>query len=174
MIGIFNFLFITVMGCGTAIAGAGGTVYAFNSLRKELPDPAKLEALPLAQVTQIYDRTGQHLLYEFYDERRIYVPLKDVAPAVVQATLAIEDANFYEHRGFDPRGIVRAAWSNFRTGETVGGASTITQQLVKRMLLSDEQTYIRKLREIVLASQVDALYPKDRILEMYLNQVYYG
>ncbi|HET7769397.1 MAG TPA: transglycosylase domain-containing protein, partial [Chloroflexota bacterium] len=174
MIGIFNFLFVTVMGCGTAIAGAGGTVYAFNTLRKDLPDPSKLEAMPLPQVTQIYDRTGQHLLYEFYDERRIYVPLAQVAPIMVQATLAIEDANFYQHRGFDPRGIVRAAWENFRTGQTVSGASTITQQLVKRMLLTDEQTYIRKIKEIVLASEVDRTYPKDRILEMYLNQVYYG
>ena len=174
MIGIFNFLFVAVMGCGTAVAGAGGTVYAFNTLRKDLPDPAKLESLPLPQVTQIYDRTGQHLLYEFYDERRIYVPLAQVAPVMVQATLAIEDANFYQHRGFDIRGIARAAWANLRTGETVSGASTITQQLVKRMLLTDEQTYIRKVREIVLASQVDATYPKDRILEMYLNQVYYG
>ena len=174
LVGIFNFLFVAVMGCGTTLAGGAGTVYAFNTLRKDLPDPAKLESLPLPQVTQIYDRTGQHLLYEFYDERRIYVPLKDVAPVMVQATLAIEDANFYQHRGFDPKGIARALWANVRTGETVSGASTITQQLVKRMLLTDEQTYIRKIKEIVLASQVDALYPKDRILEMYLNQVYYG
>ncbi|MGI8423870.1 MAG: transglycosylase domain-containing protein [Chloroflexota bacterium] len=174
LVGIFNFLFVAVLGCGTAVVGGAGTVYAFNSLRRDLPDPATLESLPLAQVTQIYDRTGEHLLYEFYDERRIHVRLAEIAPVMVQATLAIEDANFYQHKGFDPRGMVRAAWANFRTGETVGGASTITQQLVKRMLLSDEQTYLRKLREIVLANQVDALYPKDKILEMYLNQVYFG
>ncbi|HEU5317622.1 MAG TPA: PBP1A family penicillin-binding protein [Chloroflexota bacterium] len=174
LIGVFNFLFITVMGCGTAMAGGGATVYAFNTIRRDLPDPKQLDSLPLPQVTRLYDRTGQHLLYEFYEERRIAVPLRDVAPVMLQATLAIEDANFYQHRGFDPKGILRAALDNFRTGETVGGASTITQQLVKRMLLSDEQTYIRKLREILLATQVDALYSKDKILEMYLNQVYYG
>jgi len=174
LIGIFNFLFVSILGCGTAVAGGAGTVYAYNTLRRDLPDPAKLDSLPLPQVTQLYDRTGQHLLYEFYEERRIAIPLNQVAPIMIQATLAIEDANFYQHRGFDPRGILRAAMDNIRTGETVGGASTITQQLVKRMLLTDEQTYIRKLREIVLATQVDALYSKDKILEMYLNQVYYG
>ena len=171
---LLSLVLVGMLGCGTTVAGGAGTVYAFNTLKRDLPDPAMLESMPLPQVTQIYDRTGQHLLYEFYDERRIYIPLKEVAPVMVQATLAIEDANFYTHRGFDPRGIARAAWDNFRTGETVGGASTITQQLVKRMLLTDEQTYIRKLREIMLATQVDALYSKDRILEMYLNQVYYG
>ena len=174
LVGVFNFLFITVMGCSTALAGGAGTVYAFNTIRRDLPDPKSLESLPLPQVTRIYDRTGQHLLYEFYEERRIAIPLKDVAPVVLQATLAIEDSGFYQHGGFDPKGILRAIVQNFRTGETVSGASTITQQLVKRMLLNDEQTYIRKVREIILAAQVDALYPKDKILEMYVNQVYYG
>jgi 1A family penicillin-binding protein len=174
MIAVFNLMFVSLVGCGTALAGGAGTVYAFSTLRRDLPDPTKLGEMPMPQVTQLYDRTGQHLLYEFYEERRIAIPLKDVAPVMLQATIAIEDANFYQHRGFDPRGIMRAAIENFRTGATVSGASTITQQLVKRMLLSDEQTYVRKLKEIALASQVDALYPKDKILEMYLNQVYYG
>ncbi len=174
MIAVFNILFVSLAGCTTALAGGAGTVFAYNSLKRDLPDPTKLAALPMPQVTQLYDRTGQHLLYEFYEERRIAVSLKDVAPVLLQATLAIEDANFYQHRGIDPRGITRAAFDNFRTGDTVSGASTITQQLVKRMLLSDEQTYVRKIKEIALATQVDALYPKDKILEMYLNQVYYG
>jgi 1A family penicillin-binding protein len=150
------------------------TVQAYHALRRDLPDPAGLEAQPLAQVTQLYDRTGQHLLHEFYDERRIVVPLDAVAPVMIAATLAIEDAAFYDHRGFDLRGIVRAAFANLRSGETVSGASTITQQLVKRLLLTDEQTYVRKLREVILATEVERLYSKDHILAIYLNQVYYG
>ena len=163
LVGVFNFLFLSLFGCGTAVLGAGGTVYAYNTLKKDLPDPTKLDSLPMAQVTQLYDRTGQHLLYEFYEERRINVPLKEVSPAMVQATLAIEDAKFYEHRGFDPVSILRAAWLNLRHQETMSGASTITQQLVKRLLLSDEQPYIRKLREIILAARVEMLSPKDSI-----------
>src|SRR6185436_2111011 len=100
--------------------------------------------------------------------------LKDVAPVMIQATLAIEDANFYTHRGFDPRGLLRAAINNFRSSDIVGGGSTITQQLVKRTFLTDETSYIRKLKELVLAVQVESVYSKDQVLEMYLNQVYYG
>ena len=171
----FNLVILSTLGCTASVAGAGmiaGQTWA--QITQDLPDPDTIGSQPNAQVTQIYDRTGQHLLYEFYDERRIEVPLRDVAPIMVQATLAIEDANFYEHRGFDLRSIARAAWANLRERETVSGASTITQQLVKRLLLSDEQTYIRKLKEILLAAQVETLYPKDQILEMYLNHVYYG
>ena len=166
-------LLVTTTVAGTAAVGAG-TVYAYNTIRQDLPDPGGLEARVLPQVTQLYDRTGQHLLYEFYEERRIAILLRDVAPVMIQATLAIEDASFWEHRGYDLKGIIRAFWDNLRSRETVSGASTITQQLVKRMLLTDEQTYIRKLREIMLATQVEARYPKERILEMYFNQVYYG
>ncbi|HET7770936.1 MAG TPA: PBP1A family penicillin-binding protein [Chloroflexota bacterium] len=172
---IFNLIILSALGCTTSVASAGVVAaQTFAQVTRDLPDPDTIGAQPIPQVTQIYDRTGQHLLYEFYDERRINVPLSEVAPVMQQATLAIEDANFYQHRGFDPRSIARALWANVRHGETVSGASTITQQLVKRLLLSDEQTYIRKAREIVLAAQVEMLYPKDQILEMYLNHVYYG
>ncbi|HEU5317856.1 MAG TPA: PBP1A family penicillin-binding protein, partial [Chloroflexota bacterium] len=170
-----NLFLFTTMGCTTALVGGGvAAAHAYTQVTRDLPDPDSIGSQPVPQVTQLYDRTGQHLLYEFYEERRINVPLRDVTPIMQQATLAIEDAKFYEHRGFDPLSILRAAWLNYRHQDTVSGASTITQQLVKRMLLSDEQTYIRKLREIVLASRVEMLYPKDTILEMYLNQVYYG
>src|SRR5688572_9290294 len=170
-----NFILLSTLGCTASVAGAGVVAaHAFNQVTRDLPDPDTIGAQPVPQVTQLYDRTGQHLLYEFYDERRINVPLSEVSMVMQQATLAIEDAGFYTHRGFDVRSIARAVWANLRTGETVSGASTITQQLVKRMLLTDEQTYIRKLREIMLAAQVEMLYPKDQIFEMYLNHVYYG
>ncbi|HET7771470.1 MAG TPA: transglycosylase domain-containing protein [Chloroflexota bacterium] len=162
----------SAIGCSGAAVGGVGTAYAYFT--KDLPNPAELSNRPLAQVTRLYDRTGQHLLYEFYEERRIAVPLAQVAPVMVQATLAIEDANFYQHRGFDIRGLIRAAWLNFRSSEIVGGGSTITQQLVKRAFLSDDQSYIRKMRELILAVQVESIYNKDQVLEMYLNHVYYG
>ena len=152
--------------------GGVGTAYAY--VTRDLPNPASLSNLPLAQVTQLYDRTGTKLLYEFYEERRISIPLNDVAPVMVQATLAIEDPGFYQHKGFDVRGLTRAVLVDLRTGSSVQGGSTITQQLVKRTFLTDDKSLLRKLRELVLAVQVDALYPKDQVLELYLNQVYYG
>jgi 1A family penicillin-binding protein len=158
--------------CTGAVVGGIGTAYAFVS--KDLPNPADLASIPLAQVTQLYDRTGTELLYEFYEERRINIPLKDVAPVMVRATLAAEDVSFYQHRGFDVRGLTRAFINNLQTDGSVIGGSTITQQLVKRTFLTDEKSYIRKLKELILAVQVESLYPKDQILEMYVNQVYYG
>jgi 1A family penicillin-binding protein len=164
------------VGCTAAVVGGMGTAYAY--VTRGLPNPSDLASRPLAQVTQIYDRTGQTLLYEFYEERRINIPLKDVSETMLKATLAAEDVNFYQHTGFDVQGVVRALVNNVRagaiTGGFVGGGSTITQQLVKRTFLTDEQSYIRKLREIVLAVQVERLYHKEQILELYLNQVYYG
>src|SRR5205085_6835158 len=112
------------------------TAYAYQQVTRDLPDPGALAALPLPQATQLYDRTGQHLLYEFFDEQRIIVPSSEIAPVMRQATIAIEDAGFYQHQGFDLRGMARAALDNLRSHETVSGASTITQQLIKRVLLS--------------------------------------
>ncbi len=162
----------SIVGCTAAVVGGVGTAYAY--VTKGLPNPSDLATRPLAQVTQIYDRTGQVLLYEFYEERRIYVPLRDISEPMIRATLAAEDVNFRQHKGFDIQGLARAFLRNTRTGTIQGGGSTITQQLVKRTFLSDEQSYVRKLRELVLAVQVETLYPKDQILELYLNQVYYG
>jgi len=168
--------FLSFVGCSVAVVGGVGTAYAY--VTRGLPNPNDLASRPLAQVTQIYDRTGQTLLYEFYEERRIYIPLKDVSDVMIKSTLAAEDVNFYQHRGFDVAGLTRAALNNLRagalTGGYVGGGSTITQQLVKRMFLTDEQSAVRKVREIVLAVQVESVYPKEQILELYLNQVYYG
>jgi 1A family penicillin-binding protein len=159
-------------GCTAALVGGTATAYAY--VTKDLPKPTELANRPLAQVTQIYDRSGEHLLYEFYEERRIAVPLSEVAPVMVDATLAIEDAKFYQHHGFDVAGLIRAFISNFRSGQIVGGGSTITQQLVKKTLVGDETSYTRKVKELILAVRVESIYPKDQILEMYLNTVYYG
>jgi 1A family penicillin-binding protein len=169
------FVMAGLLGSSALVVGGVGTAYAaYTFVTKDLPDPAQLSEVSLPQVTQIYDRTGTQLLYEFYDERRIAIPISQVAPAMIQSTLAAEDVNFYEHPGFDLRGLIRAAITNLRTGGQVQGGSTITQQLVKRTLLTSEKSYTRKLKELALAVQVEQNYSKDQILSMYLNEVYYG
>ncbi len=132
------------------------------------------------ETTRILDRNG-NLLYEILDPtagRRTYVPLDDISPYLVAATIATEDKGFYSHPGFDPMGIARAFWQNFNSGETVSGASTITQQLTRALLFGpderSQQTYLRKVREALLAMEVTRRYDKNQILELYLNEIYYG
>lgn len=123
--------------------------------------------------TQILDRNGK-LIYEIFTEkRRTPVNLKDLPPYVAQATIAIEDKDFYHHFGFDPQGMIRAVYSTIFKRKLEGG-STITQQLVKTALLSPERTITRKVHEFYLALVIEAIYSKDKILEFYLNQVPYG
>jgi penicillin-binding protein 1C len=132
------------------------------------------------ETTRIYDRNG-NLIYEILDPnagRRTYTPLKNISPYVLAATIATEDKDFYTNPGFDPWGILRALWQNYTTGRVVSGASTITQQLARSLLLSPEErsqvTTQRKTREIVLAAEITRKYSKDEILELYLNEIYYG
>jgi membrane peptidoglycan carboxypeptidase len=132
------------------------------------------------QTTSIYDRNG-NLIYEILDPsagRRTYTTLDNISPYLIAATIATEDKDFYTNPGFDPMGIVRALWQNSTSGKVVSGASTITQQLARALLLSPEErnqvTTHRKAREIVLAAEITRRYSKDDILEMYLNEVYYG
>jgi penicillin-binding protein 1C len=132
------------------------------------------------ETTRIFDRNG-NILYEIMDPsggRRRYVQLDEISPYLVAATLATEDKDFYNHPGFDPLAIARAFWQNFRSGETVSGASTITQQLAKSLFLSaverSQGTYLRKVKEAILAAELTRLYSKDDILELYLNEINYG
>lgn len=151
----------------------GGSVVFYVTIWRDLPHPSELVTQPRAMTTKIYDR-NQRLLYKvFQDENRSLVTLEELPDYVVQATLAIEDAEFYTHAGFSVRGIMRAIRSNASSNSLQGG-STITQQLVKNVLLSPERTYTRKLKELVLALQVESFFTKDEILNMYLNQVGYG
>lgn len=144
--------------------------YAF----KDLPSPYALRTQRPPMTTKIYDRNGQ-LLYTLFDEEdRVVVPLSAVSPDVVRATLAIEDDKFYEHWGISFKGIARAFEHNLSGDPVLQGGSTITQQLVKRTLLTPEKTFQRKVREAILAVAVDAIYSKDEILERYLNEVNYG
>lgn len=141
---------------------------------RDLPSPRNLTSKEnYAVSTQIFDRNGE-LLYEiFADENRIPISIDQVPDHVKQATIAIEDKNFYHHFGFDLLGITRAFISNIK-GETVQGGSTITQQLVKNALLTNEKSIQRKIKEAVLAVATELIYSKEEILEMYLNYISYG
>ncbi|QQS39168.1 penicillin-binding protein [Candidatus Woesebacteria bacterium] len=141
---------------------------------KDLPSPLLLQNREQSVSTKIYDRNGK-LLYKIYDDKnRTPIKLKDVPIMVRQATLAAEDAEFYQHPGFSIKGILRAVRHNYQKDGELTGGSTITQQLVKNTLLTSEKTYVRKLREIVLAFGVEWYFNKNEILEMYLNEVSYG
>lgn len=140
---------------------------------QDLPHPTELTSRQIAQTTKIYDRNGT-LLYEIYaSQNRTLVPLSEIPKHLQQATLAIEDKNFYKHPGFDIAAIIRALREN-SGGEIVQGGSTITQQLIKSSMLTPEQSIERKVKEVVLAFWAERMYSKEQILEMYFNQVPYG
>lgn len=157
----------------TLIAGIIFTVFAFVIFAKDLPSPNKLTARDASLSTKIYDRSDK-LLYDIYgDKNRALVNWKEVPKYVKDATIAIEDKDFYSHKGFSIVGIGRAVISILFFRDIQGG-STITQQVVKNTLLSPEQTLTRKLKEFFLAIQVERKYNKDEILQIYLNEVPYG
>jgi 1A family penicillin-binding protein len=140
---------------------------------QDLPNPAHLSLNYIPKTTKIYDRNG-NLLYEiFASQNRTVVALSEVPKHLRDATIAIEDKDFYDHPGFDLRGIARAFVSNLQ-GAGLQGGSTITQQLVKSAFLTPEPTVIRKIREVALAFWAERIYSKDKILELYLNYVPYG
>jgi 1A family penicillin-binding protein len=160
-----------------AVLGIGGLLIGYATMARDLPSPSELRARASTfQTTRIYDREG-NLLNEAFDPntgRRIEVALANISPYVIQATVATEDANFYAHPGVDPAALLRAVYYAFQEGDVVSGGSTITQQLVKRVLLSPERTATRKIKEAILAAEITRRYSKDDILELYLNEVYYG
>ncbi|KWR82064.1 PBP1A family penicillin-binding protein [Cupriavidus metallidurans] len=138
-----------------------------------LPDVNSLAAFKPDRPLRIYSQDGI-LLAEYGDERREIVPLSRIPIVVQQSLLAIEDARFYEHGGVDFSGLFRAAWANFASGRHAQGASTITMQVARRLYLSSEKTYDRKLREVLLAFKLEQQFSKQRLLEVYMNQIYLG
>ena len=167
----FVFRFAILMSVVGFLALAGVFIY----FSKDIPDPNKIANRSVAQSTKIYDRTGEHLLYEIHgEEKRTIVKLDQVSPHLINATIATEDKKFYEHHGIDFKGIARAVWRDISAGEKVQGASTITQQLIKNSILSAEKTFTRKIKEIILAIETEQKFNKEQILEMYLNQIPYG
>jgi penicillin-binding protein 1C len=150
------------------------TLVSLILILKDLPAPATLTNKPIPQTTKILDRNGQ-LLYNIYvSENRTIIPAADIPASVKQATIAIEDKDFYKHGGVNfVGGILRALRDNL-TGQPLEGGSTITQQLVKKGLLTDERTVSRKIREAILAFWTEKIYTKDQILAMYINRIPYG
>ncbi|MBI2772972.1 MAG: transglycosylase domain-containing protein [Chloroflexi bacterium] len=157
-----------------AVPLVGGAM-VLASFTADLPSPQDLAKDPLALSTKIYDRTGTVLLYQLEVERREAVRFDDVPRVLIDATVAAEDKTFWTNPGVDILGIARAVYADLtRRGTGQGGASTITQQLVKQRIVGGEVTIQRKIREAILAIQVTRTYSKREILELYFNQIYYG
>src|SRR2546428_3344873 len=148
-------------------------LWAFTILPRSLPSVTALETLQPIQGTKIYDDNDEPIT-ELHVERGILVPLAQIPQSLRDAILATEARRFYSHWGIDPIGVARALVQNYRRGRFVEGGSTITQQLTKVLFLTPDKSLERKLKEAVLAIELERRYSKDRILEMYLNQVYFG
>jgi membrane peptidoglycan carboxypeptidase len=156
--------------------GMGGAAAAalFGYFAADLPAAHDLATVPIPLSTKIYDRSAEHLLYTLEDERRELVGLDAVPQKMQEATIAIEDKSFWTNPGVDIGGILRAMNANATSGTISQGGSTITQQLIKTRLLGDEPTFARKIKEAILAMEATRTFSKKQILEMYLNQIYYG
>ncbi|MFN3927563.1 MAG: transglycosylase domain-containing protein [Pseudanabaenaceae cyanobacterium] len=164
-------LFTVVMLGGSITAGGLlGLALAF----RELPDVRVLKGYVPAETSYIYDINGELIARVHGDVNREVVPLERMSPHLKRAVLAIEDAYFYNHKGIDPSGIVRALIVNFNAGTTLEGGSTLTQQLAKNLFLTSEKSLNRKVAEAVLAMRIEQVFTKDEILELYLNQVFWG
>jgi len=163
----FSFLLFCLL---TGFIGAGFIYFYYSS---DLPDVGKLKDHQPSTITQIYSVDNEKIA-EFYIEKRIIIALEDIPLSLKQATLAVEDSNFYSHFGIDLKAIFRAFITNLKAGHIVEGGSTITQQLTKTMFLSREKSLPRKIKEAILALRLEFVFSKDEILEMYLNQIYYG
>ena len=155
------------------VAAAAGLIWHFS---KDLPDYSQLQAYEPPVMTRIHAADGA-LLGEYAKERRLYLPIQAVPKLVTNAFMAAEDKNFYEHGGIDFTGMARAAWlyaQNFGSNRRPQGASTITQQVAKNFFFSSEVSFVRKVKEALLAMRIERAYSKDKILELYLNHIYLG
>ncbi|HEV8663412.1 MAG TPA: PBP1A family penicillin-binding protein, partial [Candidatus Methylomirabilis sp.] len=151
--------------------GAAGGVFA--AYIRDLPTLDALEQYSPSLVTTLYSDEDEPFA-AFFEQRRILISLDKIPRYLIEAVLATEDTRFYSHRGIDPRGIARALLTNLRTLRLAEGGSTITQQLAKVLFLTPEKSLTRKIKEVLLAFQIEREYSKDRILEMYFNQIYFG
>ena len=174
LIALMIFVVGTFLLASTAAVG-------YSLVARDLPRPSELRGQASTfETARIYDRNGQ-LLYALADPNagnRTYVPLDRISPLLIQATIATEDKRFYENPGFDVLALTRAVVTAAREQQAVAGTSTITQQLVRAVLLDEdertERSYRRKVREIILAAEISRTYEKNEILELYLNEIYYG
>jgi penicillin-binding protein 1A len=153
------------------VLGAGvGTYYFFA---RDLPSTARLENFEPSLKTQVFADDGS-LIGELYEQNRVLFPLDQIPPHLVDAIIAVEDRKFYSHWGLDMFGIIRATFANIAAGRIVQGASTISQQLARNLFVMFDVSISRKIKEMILALKIERTYSKDEILEMYLNQIYFG
>ena len=161
---------VVVLLAGVSVGSFVGAFFAFTH---DLPQIRELESFRPQAVTRIYS-ADKLLLSELFQEKRDPVPLADIPRYLTEALVATEDRKFYKHSGVDLKGIARAILKDIRAGQFVEGASTITQQLAKTLFLTPRKSIVRKIKEAILAFQLERRYTKDEILELYLNQVYFG
>lgn len=161
---LFLFLFGIIFGSVTGF---------FIALTRDLPQIRNLESFKPSSITRIYS-ADEVLLAEFYIEKRDPVPIKIIPEYLKKALIVTEDRSFYQHSGIDMKGILRAIYRDIKAGKFVEGASTLTQQLSKTLFLQPRKTLLRKAKEAFLSFQIERRYTKDEILELYLNQVYFG
>lgn len=167
MRGITVLVVLLITGAMLAVAG---TIKTYEA---DLPSTTELQNYHPPQVTRVMARNGQ-VLGELFVERRTIVDIANVPKHVVYALLAAEDASFYEHKGLDYPGMLRAMYKNVRGAKAKQGASTITQQVVKNVLLTSERTFDRKMKEVILARRIEQELTKDQILGLYINHIYFG
>ena len=174
MRGIARFLgFLFATGAIVFVVVAAVVATVIWKFEQDLPDYTQLKNYEPPVMTRVHAADGS-LLAEYARERRLYLPSAAIPPLVKEAFIAAEDKNFYSHRGFDPEGILRAGLVFLQGGKHVQGASTITQQVAKNFLLTSDRTVERKIREILLSVRIESAYSKDKILELYLNEIYLG
>ena len=160
--------FVGMILIGTAIA-----FLSYKYIASTLPEIHTLKDFKPLLVSQVYDRKNKKV-GEYYRERRILIPYKDIPKDLIHAFMAAEDDKFFEHHGINFQAIMRAALANMQAGRSVQGGSTITQQVVKTLLLSDERTLIRKIREAILSWKIEESLSKEDIMYLYLNQIFFG
>jgi len=167
---LISFLFLFLSGVFFSSLGAAFLYFRYS---KDLPDIRALKTYQPSTITKLFSDNDE-LIAEFYIEKRIVISREKIPLQLKQATLAVEDSNFYYHFGIDPKAIFRAMITNFKAGHVVEGGSTITQQLSKTLFLTRDRNLTRKIKEAILAVRMELIFSKDEILEMYLNQIYYG
>lgn len=166
---------LIIIGFFSAIIGGLVFTWLIALYSRDLPDPNRFLERNIPESTKIYDRTGKILLYDIHgEEKRTLVNLENIAPTAKWATIVAEDRNFYNHKGFDLKGILRAVLVDIIKGQKAQGGSTITQQFIKNAVLTREKTIGRKLRELILSYQLEKKFSKDEILKMYFNEIPYG
>jgi penicillin-binding protein 1A len=167
----FGFMFAT--GAIVFILGAAAAGILIWHFQQDLPDTAQLKNYEPPVMTRVHGSDGS-ILAEYSHERRLYLPSSAIPPLVKHAFISAEDKNFYKHNGIDPEGVARAVVVMLQGSKRVQGASTITQQVAKNFLLTNERTFDRKIREMLLSFRIESAYSKERILELYLNEIYLG